>query len=68
MEKPFNASSYDISINNSKPTVKRKFEFNGDSVEFSVTLEADNSATLPNLHVRSVEVVIAHLQTLIPQK
>jgi hypothetical protein len=46
-----------------RPKITRELEFsNGDTIVFTVTLEEDETATLTDLHRRSVEEVIERLQ------
>ena len=68
------AALSDISLNiemiaGGQPKVTREITFtNGDKVTFVVTLDRDDSATLPNLHKQSVREVISRLEALITPK
>ena len=56
---PFNLSV----SSGGRPKITRELEFsNGDTIVFTVTLEEDETATLTDLHRRSVEEVIERLQ------
>ncbi|HJV75381.1 MAG TPA: hypothetical protein VJ654_14235 [Noviherbaspirillum sp.] len=69
MEAPFKEQTFDISISDGRPSITRNFVFkNGDKLSFTVMLQKDYNATLPDMHRRSVEAVINHLKTLIPQQ
>lgn len=66
MEATVKAASFNIAIQQLKPTVKREFTFsNGDEISFSITLDADSSSTVIDLHKRSIEAAIALLQSTI---
>jgi hypothetical protein len=69
MEITFKNYAFDISIINGEPTLNRRYEFNnGETISFAITLPRDDSATIPVLHVRSVEAAIKHLKSLIEQQ
>ena len=52
-----------------RPRVSRQIIFaNGNTISFDISLDEDKSATLGDLHHRSVAEVIKHLQDFAPQK
>lgn len=69
MNEPFKTQNFTIVINNQNRAISRNFEFsNGDILSFTMTLEKDESDAVSDLHVKSVQKAIDHLQFLIGQK
>ena len=62
-------TEYSISVLNGVAVVKRNFEFDdGSVINFTVELPRDDSATLPQIHQRSVAQAIELLQLTVPKK
>lgn len=56
-------ATYDIKIDNGKPTVTRNLVFkNGDTLSFSITLESEHSGNLVDLHRASAQAAIKYLE------
>lgn len=52
-----------------KPKITRDIVYtNGDKISFAVTLEEDRTATIPDLHRKSVEELISRLEEFIGRK
>ena len=50
-------------VGGGKPKITREIQFtNGDNISFTITLDRDENATLPELHRQSVQEVINRLQ------
>jgi len=58
--------NFNVAIDGGHPTVARHFKFSdGSVIDFSITLPPDYSATLVDLHQRSVTHAIALLQDML---
>lgn len=69
METKIMEGDFSITISSGKPTVSRNFKFSdATAISFSIQLDRDDAATLPDLHRKSVEAVIELLQRTITRK
>jgi hypothetical protein len=60
------STDFHLTVKDHVPVVTRHLNFkNGDSISFTVSLPNGMKTSLADLHVRSVEEVIAHLQASI---
>lgn len=66
MDTKTNRGDYSLTLSGGKPTITRNFMFaDGSAIDFTVTLERDDSATLVDLHQRSLRHAIALLQGMV---
>jgi hypothetical protein len=69
MDTRVTGADFAITVEGGKPIVVRHFKFaDGSAIDFSITLPEDYSATLLNLHRRSVEHAVTLLQEMLKPK
>ena len=64
----FTKTSFDVSIQQDTLKATRSYEFNnGDTINLTVSLPRQGETSISEIHIKSIEVAISHLKTLIPQ-